>query len=285
MIYERVNWLNKGETGAKPINKTNLNQMDKGIYDLQNIELIGVEKTAPTECTTGDKYFNTTDKKIYTATADNTWGETGETPLRGILYVIISSQTSYYYDGDTLISIGGGASGGTTIPVSDTPPEDPEDGALWVDTDDEGVIVEVDQEVNSGSTNAVSNSAITNYVNGLNTYSTTETVIGTWVNSNGTKQPLYRKVITTNMPSTASSWVSVGTLPTNIKITKLQGTLGGYFPIPIYINESYYVALQYNAAEGKLLAITNGYLGVAAEITVEYIKPADITTQTVSEEV
>ena len=166
MIYERVNWLNKGETGAKPINKTNLNQMDKGIYDLQNIELIGVEKTAPTECTTGDKYFNTTDKKIYTATADNTWGETGETPLRGILYVIISSQTSYYYDGDTLISIGGGASGGTSIPVSATPPENPEDGALWVDTDDEGVIVEVDQEVNSGSTNAVSNSAITNYVNG-----------------------------------------------------------------------------------------------------------------------
>lgn len=136
MIYERVNWLNKGETGAKPINKTNLNQMDKGIYDLQNIELIGVEKTAPTECTTGDKYFNTTDKKIYTATSDNTWGETGETPLRGILYVIISSQTSYYYDGDTLISIGGGASGGTSIPVSATPPEDPEDGALWVDTND-----------------------------------------------------------------------------------------------------------------------------------------------------
>lgn len=170
MIYERVNWLNKGETGAKPINKTNLNQMDKGIYDLQNIELIGVEKTAPTECTTGDKYFNTTDKKIYTATADNTWGETGETPLRGILYVIISSQTSYYYDGDTLISIGGGASGGTSIPVSATPPEDPEDGALWVDTDDEGVIVEVDQEVSTSSKNAVSNMAITDYVNGTVLY-------------------------------------------------------------------------------------------------------------------
>ncbi len=118
MIYERVNWLNKGETGAKPINKTNLNQMDKGIYDLQNIELIGVEKTAPTECTTGDKYFNTTDKKIYTATADNTWGETGETPLRGILYVVISSQTSYYYNGTTLISIGGGSGGGgDTFPI------------------------------------------------------------------------------------------------------------------------------------------------------------------------
>lgn len=164
----------------------------------------------------------------------------------------------------------------TQIFQGNTPPEDPEDGALWVDTDDEGVIVEVDQEVNSGSTNAVSNSAITNYVNGLNTYSTTETIIGTWVNEDGSKRPLYRKVISTNLPSTASSWVNVGTLPTNIKITKLQGTLGGYFPIPTYINESYYVALQYNAGEGKLLAITNGYLGVTAEITVEYTKPTDV---------
>ena len=60
--------------------------------------------------------------------------------------------------------------GGTTIPVSATPPENPEDGALWVDTDDEGVIVEVDQEVSTSSKNAVSNSAITNYVNDLNTY-------------------------------------------------------------------------------------------------------------------
>lgn len=54
----------------------------------------------------------------------------------------------------------------TQIFQGNTPPENPEDGALWVDTNDEGVIVEVDQEVNSGSTNAVSNSAITNYVNG-----------------------------------------------------------------------------------------------------------------------
>ena len=187
MIYERVNWLNKGETGAKPINKTNLNQMDKGIYDLQNIELIGVEKTAPTECTSGDKYFNTTDKKIYTAAADNTWGETGETPLRGILYVIISSQTSYYYDGDTLISIGGG-NGGTTIPVSATPPENPQDGDLWIDTSEEGLLAEVDQEVSDTSSNAVSNKAITNYVNGigktLNTIIENKYATSWWQSSN-----------------------------------------------------------------------------------------------------
>ena len=282
MIYERVNWLNKGETGAKPINKTNLNQMDKGIYDLQNIELIGVEKTAPTECTTGDKYFNTTDKKIYTATADNTWGETGETPLRGILYVIISSQTSYYYDGDTLISIGGG-NGGTTIPVSATPPENPEDGALWVDTDDEGVIVEVDQEVNSGSTNAVSNKAITNYVNELNTYSTTETVIGTWVNENGSKQPLYRKVINGKTPSIEETWGSIGEAPSDISVKNMNGMLGGYLTVPSYINSNYYVALQ--KAGNIIQAYVKGYTNNSVSITLIYTKTADITTQAVSEEV
>lgn len=31
MAYEKINWLNKGEAGAKPINKTNLNHMDNGI--------------------------------------------------------------------------------------------------------------------------------------------------------------------------------------------------------------------------------------------------------------
>lgn len=31
MAYQKLNWLNKGETGAIPINKTNLNHMDDGI--------------------------------------------------------------------------------------------------------------------------------------------------------------------------------------------------------------------------------------------------------------
>lgn len=36
MAYQRLNWLNKGETGAIPINKTNLNHMDEGIYNIYN---------------------------------------------------------------------------------------------------------------------------------------------------------------------------------------------------------------------------------------------------------
>lgn len=116
MAYERVNWLNKGEAGAKAINKTNLNQMDKGIYDLQNVELIAVTDITPTECAKGEKYFNTIDNLIYTATDTNTWGTTGEKALQGIFYVVIKDSKNYYYDGTTLISVGGG-SGGSNINV------------------------------------------------------------------------------------------------------------------------------------------------------------------------
>lgn len=36
MAYQKLNWLNKGEIGAIPINKTNLNHMDDGIKQNSN---------------------------------------------------------------------------------------------------------------------------------------------------------------------------------------------------------------------------------------------------------
>lgn len=36
MAYQKLNWLNRGETGAIPINKTNLNHMDDGIEQNSN---------------------------------------------------------------------------------------------------------------------------------------------------------------------------------------------------------------------------------------------------------
>lgn len=52
MAYSKVGWLNSGETGAKPINKNNLNQMDNGIYENNTNKL---DKTAvKTEKTTSD---------------------------------------------------------------------------------------------------------------------------------------------------------------------------------------------------------------------------------------
>lgn len=83
----------------------------------------------------------------------------------------------------------------TSIDTGDTPPLNPSDGDLWIDTSDTANLAEVDNTVSTTSGNAIANKAITNYVNGLNTYSTTETIIGTWVNEDGTKQPLYRKIV------------------------------------------------------------------------------------------
>ena len=81
-----------------------------------NEEIIAVTSTAPSEYNTGDKYYNTTENKIYTATSGG-WTNP-ETPIVGIFYVILEDQETYTYDfeNETLVSVGGG-SGGETLPV------------------------------------------------------------------------------------------------------------------------------------------------------------------------
>lgn len=96
----------------------------------KNIELIAVSDTAPSECSIGDKYYNTTNKEIYTATGTNTWSETGTTPISGILYIVYNEQASYSWDGTDLVSVGGGKE---DIVIDDEEPTDP-DVKLWIDT-------------------------------------------------------------------------------------------------------------------------------------------------------
>lgn len=54
-----------------------------------------------------------------------------------------------------------------SIPISDTPPENPSNGDLWIDTSEDGFLAEIDNTVSTTSENAVSNKAITTYVNSL----------------------------------------------------------------------------------------------------------------------
>lgn len=110
----------------------------------KNIELIAVSDTAPSECSIGDKYYNTTDKEIYTATGTNTWSETGTTPISGILYIVYNDQASYSWDGSDLVSVGGGKE---DIVIDDEEPTDP-DVKLWIDT---GEIQNSGSEIESGS--------------------------------------------------------------------------------------------------------------------------------------
>ena len=121
MAYEIIDWKNKGETGAKPINRDNLRHMDNGILNLDTYKaeimpLLTVNDTAPVECERGDLYYNTTTELIYVATQPDTWSEEGITPSTFNLYVDLSSSKLYYYDGTNFNSYGSGG-GGETLPI------------------------------------------------------------------------------------------------------------------------------------------------------------------------
>lgn len=73
---------------------------------ITGVSLLAVDSSAPEECETDDKYYNTEDNLIYTAIDTDTWGTTGENPIEGIMYVVFETQTVYAYNGETLIIIG-----------------------------------------------------------------------------------------------------------------------------------------------------------------------------------
>ena len=119
MANIKISELNELETKHRddllPIVNSSNNETEKiKVENLinENVKLIAVSSTAPSECSLGDKYFNTTSKKIYTAIANNTWSSTGENAVEGILYIVFSEQSTYAYNGTTLVSVGSGNSGG-----------------------------------------------------------------------------------------------------------------------------------------------------------------------------
>ena len=57
--YEALNWLNKGETGAIPVNKTNLEHMDEGLVALD--EALG---TAEANIKTAQENIDTANNEI-----------------------------------------------------------------------------------------------------------------------------------------------------------------------------------------------------------------------------
>jgi len=71
-------------------------------------DLVAVSSTAPATCSKGDKYYNTGDKKIYIATANNTWGSVGKTPESDKIYLDTSANPaiSYRWSGTDLVAIG-----------------------------------------------------------------------------------------------------------------------------------------------------------------------------------
>ena len=78
-------------------------QLPSYVDDVVDLKTIAAE--APGECTQGEKYYNSTDKKIYTATAANTW-DSGAAPESGKIYVVVDTNMSYRWSGTALVQIG-----------------------------------------------------------------------------------------------------------------------------------------------------------------------------------
>lgn len=134
---------NEVVTGRTPINAQNLRKMDNEIKriveeDIPSVydeKLLTISDTAPSECIEGDKYYNTTDNKIYTAVATDTWSQDGDTPIEGKLYIVFNEQSTYAYNGTTLVSVGGGSGSSDIIIIGDES-EATEDTKLIIEEED-----------------------------------------------------------------------------------------------------------------------------------------------------
>lgn len=267
----QITYQNKVALNVNPevadINKvkdSDMNEIKNVVNANETKILIAVADTAPAQCSTGDLYYNTTNNKIYTAIGTNTWSSTGTTPTANTMYILFDSQTAYAYDGNELISVGGGSDVSDLIVVgTDTPTENTKLQIESNDLDPQGIYI---TNVHSESTTTGYSAA---YTNARNTYSTSETFTGKyWING----KPIYRKVITGTKTGTTNV---IDTIP-NITIVKFEGTvststiqlqLGTY--LDATNNNS---SIYYNTSTGEISLYSPGVYNGRYYAIVEYVK-------------
>ena len=256
MAYEIIGWKNKGETGAKPINRDNLRHMDNGILNLDTykaeiIPLLTVSDTAPVECERGDLYYNTTTELIYVATQPDTWSEEGTTPSTFNLYVDLSSSKLYYYDGTNFNSYGSGG-GGETLPVG-------------TELDFDGV----SQDIPTGW------ESVTN----PDSYSTSEVKTNmTWVDG----KPVYRKVIQYNKTTNGQVDLSLSSYGiTNVENIWLNQNSfiktndNEWKAVNTYESDSYFTFCTFSSANSFRLSSNSSYARGLWNLIIEYTKTTD----------
>lgn len=96
----QINVLSKKQYGDITPNNDELYFVE----DERNVLLLEVSDVEPKSASNGDRYYSSTDKKIYTF--NNGWVD-GETPDNDVLYVSKENLYSYVWDGNEMISIGG----------------------------------------------------------------------------------------------------------------------------------------------------------------------------------
>lgn len=193
--YESTTFINWHTTDS---NFEGLIYKQEGEY----INLIAMSATAPVSANAGDKYYNTIDKLIYTATATNVWSSSGDEPRDDVVYSQTATGFNYIWNG-------------TDMEVTDYDPPSYkisyQDGAFYYDIENGEISIHdkiVKQEIVSDWLLQPASSLLTNnYV---------------WQDSKDWNDEYYWTDVTE--PYISKYWFKITLLPTTIQIQELEIT-------------------------------------------------------------
>lgn len=196
----------------------------------------------------GDITILTTTTKTSTVSAINELNSTKATSndLGNIANLTTTDKTSVV---NAVNELNSNKASKNEVIISDTQPTE-EDNKLWIDTGEIGS--QVSEITNSYSTSTgLGYSA--NYVNGLNTYSTTEQVVGTW-----NDKPLYRQIIT--IPALLNNSTVYATIDSTFNVVDYQAyvTNPGNYRHKLPVVGSNYIAtyLEWTSSNVRLCVVT-----------------------------
>lgn len=127
--------------------------------------------------------------------------------------------------------------------------------------------------INATNLNALQTN-VENAINLVSTYSTTETIIGTWIDG----KPLYRQVYTISDPqSSNTNYIDLSSLniATVVNLKGFYSTIYGTFSIPMYDSDTNYSVMfvnDTNQLRGRI--VTQNSIN-DTKIIIEYTKSTD----------
>lgn len=133
-----------------------------------------------------------------------------------------------------------------------------------------------DYQVNGTYSTSQSQAYSCNYINSLQTYSTTEARVGTWINN----KPIYRKVVSFNAPTQANTDTVVlsNVLSNCDEVTLFRGVFHAKFDVFWDISSdystSYYCTFYYNKVNNEVRGkVGTAYIydGVASNFNTGYV--------------
>lgn len=254
----------QGETGPKPIKGEDYFTSE----DIEELNISGIEKyvllsdmssSAPEVTALNSKYYNTSNKLIYTAIDEEHWSGFSEEPKRNVFYINTKNGSMYYWNGSEMVLV---------MPIDSV--------YLGTCTDEELEDITDTDECLKDNEGSVINSKIPRYEQGL-FYKTSETKTGEkWIDG----KPIYRIVIqsTVGQIQNVVNSLNIDTLVSHYGYAASQ--FDNYWPIPnTTTSEAGYNIMFYINISTKEFAFSFGNF-FPSENTVQMILKYTKTTDT-----